>query len=107
MPIININDNITTRFIPEYDDEVTTIRFVNKAGFKEWLNNIAQKHTNWSLHQSWSNEKKKAKPFLGQPLASPLRLHTIKYQCDHAGKPQEKKRKQSIHQESLLKIRSW
>ncbi|KAG1171017.1 hypothetical protein G6F71_007267 [Rhizopus microsporus] len=72
MPIININDNITTRFIPEYDDEVTTIRFVNKAGFKEWFNNIAQKHTNWSLHQSWSNEKKKKQNLFLVNLLHPL-----------------------------------
>ncbi|RCH84940.1 hypothetical protein CU097_006558 [Rhizopus azygosporus] len=71
MPIININDNPTTRIIPEYDDEVATIRFVNEAEFEEWF----------------------TKPFLGQPLASLLRLHTIKYQCDHSGKP--KKRKES------------
>ena len=74
MPIININDNIITRFIPEYDDEVTTIRFVNKAGFKEWFNNIAQKHTNWSLHQSWSNEKKKSKTFSWSTSCIPFEI---------------------------------
>ncbi|CEG70541.1 hypothetical protein RMATCC62417_06419 [Rhizopus microsporus] len=77
MPIININDNITTCIIPEYDDDIAIICFVNETEFEEWFSNIAQKHTNWNLHQSWTNEK--AKPFLGQPLAAPLRLHTIKY----------------------------
>ncbi|RCH95577.1 hypothetical protein CU097_003539 [Rhizopus azygosporus] len=91
MSIININDNLTTRIIPEYDDEVAIILFVNEAEFEEWFSNIAQKHANWNLHQSWTNEK--AGLFLGQPLAAPLRLNTIKYQCDHAGKP--KKRKES------------
>jgi hypothetical protein len=35
MPIININDNLTTRIIPEYDDEVATICFANEAEFEE------------------------------------------------------------------------
>ncbi|CEG73758.1 hypothetical protein RMATCC62417_09077 [Rhizopus microsporus] len=74
MPIININDNPTTRIIPEYDDEVATIRFVNEAEFGGWF----------------------TKPFLGQPLASPLRLHTIKYQCDHAEKSKKARTKESI-----------
>ncbi|CEG84160.1 hypothetical protein RMATCC62417_18005 [Rhizopus microsporus] len=89
MPIINISDNLTTHIIPEYDYEVTTIRFANEADFEEWFSNIVQKHANWNLRQSWTNEK--AKPFLGQSLVAPLRLHTIKYQCDHAGKPKKRK----------------
>ncbi|RCH92326.1 hypothetical protein CU097_006404 [Rhizopus azygosporus] len=36
MPVININDNLITRIIPEYYDEVVAIRFVNEAGFEEW-----------------------------------------------------------------------
>ncbi|CEI96641.1 hypothetical protein RMCBS344292_10798 [Rhizopus microsporus] len=91
MPVTNINDNLIIRIVPEYYDEVAAIRFVNEAGFEEWFNNIAQKHANWNLHQSWTN-KKKAKPFLGQPLVAPLRLHTIKYQCDHAGKLKKRKK---------------
>ncbi|CEG68454.1 hypothetical protein RMATCC62417_04711 [Rhizopus microsporus] len=91
MPVTNINDNLITRIVPEFYDEVAAIRFVNEAGFEEWFNNIAQKHANWNLHQSWTN-KKKAKPFLGQPLVAPLRLHTIKYQCDHAGKLKKRKK---------------
>ncbi|ORE02955.1 hypothetical protein BCV72DRAFT_316546 [Rhizopus microsporus var. microsporus] len=89
MPIINISDNLTIRIIPEYDSEVTTIRFANEAGFEEWFSNMAQKHASWDLRQSWANEK--AKSFLGQSLAAPLRLYTIKYQCDHAGKPKKRK----------------
>ncbi|CEG75920.1 hypothetical protein RMATCC62417_10893 [Rhizopus microsporus] len=89
MPIINISDNLTTHVIPEYDYEVTTIRFANEAGFEKWFSNIAQKHANWNLRQSWTNEK--AKPFLGQSLAASMRLHTIKHQYDHAGKPKKRK----------------
>ncbi|KAL4213937.1 hypothetical protein AB4K20DRAFT_1957003 [Rhizopus microsporus] len=59
MPIININDHLTTRIAPEYDDEIATICFVNEARFEEWFSNIAQKHANWNLHQSWTNEKSK------------------------------------------------
>ncbi|ORE06597.1 hypothetical protein BCV72DRAFT_262645 [Rhizopus microsporus var. microsporus] len=76
MPITNISDSFTIHIIPEYDDEVTTSRFANEADFEEWFSNIAQKHANWSLRQSWTNEK--AKSFLGQSLAITLRLNTIK-----------------------------
>ncbi|OAD71981.1 hypothetical protein PHYBLDRAFT_169891 [Phycomyces blakesleeanus NRRL 1555(-)] len=92
MSTFNIAANYDNRIIPDYTEAVDSFDLLSEDEFTNWLNDIAKKHANWIYHQSYGHKKNIV--FVGKPLENTLKVKTVVYLCDHAGKPQVKKTSQ-------------
>ncbi|KAI7848106.1 hypothetical protein BDC45DRAFT_524321, partial [Circinella umbellata] len=82
--------NYTHREIVSYREKKVTLNFESDEAFKVYENNILSKHATWCYHQQY---KSSANSVACNSAFSEARLLvlTVKYRCDHAGKPKHKK----------------
>ncbi|OAD67254.1 hypothetical protein PHYBLDRAFT_63750 [Phycomyces blakesleeanus NRRL 1555(-)] len=71
MSTFNIAANYNNRIIPDYIEAVNSFDL--------------------SSEDEFTNYHEKNMVFVGKPLENPLKVKTVVYLCDHAGKPQVKK----------------
>ncbi|OAD75671.1 hypothetical protein PHYBLDRAFT_166898 [Phycomyces blakesleeanus NRRL 1555(-)] len=92
MSTFNIAASYNNRIISDYIEAVNSFDLSFEDEFTNWLNDIAKKHANKVYHQSYSHKKNMV--FIGKPLENPLKVKTVVYLCDYAGKSQVKKTSQ-------------